>query len=84
MVEPVWVWVAATATDEVTTVSNDDKAHNAAETARGKAKEVVGRATDDQGFEFEGKVEQVIGHLKQAGEEVKDALKSGSSGRGES
>jgi uncharacterized protein YjbJ (UPF0337 family) len=60
------------------TVSTNDKAHNAAETARGKAKEVVGRATKDEGLEVEGKVDQVIGHLKQAGEKVKDALKTGS------
>lgn len=59
-------------------MSLNDKAHNTAETARGKAKEVVGRATDDQGFKVEGKIEQVVGHLKQAGEKVKDALKSGS------
>jgi uncharacterized protein YjbJ (UPF0337 family) len=60
------------------TVSTNDKAHNAAETARGKAKEVVGRVTNDEGLEVEGKVDQVVGHLKQAGEKVKDALKSGS------
>ena len=68
----------ATAIVEVTAVSLNDKAHNTAETARGKAKEVVGRATDDDGFELEGKIEQVVGHLKQAGEKVEDALKSGS------
>jgi uncharacterized protein YjbJ (UPF0337 family) len=73
--------VRVTATEEVTTVSLLDKAHNTAETARGKAKEVVGRATDDEGFAFEGKVEQVAGHLKQAGEKVKDALTSGSDRR---
>jgi uncharacterized protein YjbJ (UPF0337 family) len=71
-----------TATEEVTTVSLNDKAHNTAETARGKAKEAVGRATDDRGIELEGKVEQVIGHLKQAGEKVKDALRSGSNRQG--
>ncbi|HEY1650617.1 MAG TPA: CsbD family protein [Acidimicrobiales bacterium] len=59
-------------------MSANDKAHNTAETARGKAKEMVGRATKDEGIELEGKVEQVVGHLKQAGEKVKDALKSGS------
>jgi uncharacterized protein YjbJ (UPF0337 family) len=59
-------------------VSLNDKAQNTAETARGKAKEVVGRATDDEGFVREGRIEQVVGHLKQAGEMVKDALKNGS------
>ncbi len=66
------------ATEEVTTVSINDKAHNTAETARGKVKEAVGRATDDHSFELEGKIEQVVGHLKQAGEKVKDAIKNGS------
>ncbi len=59
-------------------MSFNDKAHHTAETAPGKAKEVVGRATNDEGFELEGKIEQVVGHLKQAGEKMKDALKSGS------
>jgi uncharacterized protein YjbJ (UPF0337 family) len=58
----------------------EDKAKNTAQTARGKAKDVVGRATDDKGLEAEGKVDQVIGHLKQAGEKVKDAVQTGSKG----
>ena len=62
-------------------MSFNDKAHNTAETARGKAKEVAGRVTSDEGIQFEGKIEQVVGHLKQAGEKVKDALKSGSNGK---
>jgi uncharacterized protein YjbJ (UPF0337 family) len=70
-----------TATEEVTTVSANDKAHNAAETARGKAKEVAGRVTKDEGIELEGKVEQVVGHLKQAGEKFKDALKTGANSK---
>jgi uncharacterized protein YjbJ (UPF0337 family) len=57
----------------------EDKAKNAAQTARGKAKEVVGGATDDKGLEAEGKADQVVGHLKQAGEKVKDAVHSGKS-----
>ena len=62
-------------------MSFNDKGTNTAESARGKAKEVVGRATDDDGFELEGKIEQVVGHLKQAGEKVKDALESGSNSK---
>ena len=57
----------------------EDKAKNAAETARGKAKEVVGGATGDKDLEAEGKADQVVGHLKQAGEKVKDAVHSGKS-----
>ncbi|MGO8827055.1 MAG: CsbD family protein [Acidimicrobiales bacterium] len=54
----------------------EDRAKNTAETARGKAKDVIGRVTDDTDLEAEGKVEQVAGHLKQAGEKVKDAVHS--------
>jgi uncharacterized protein YjbJ (UPF0337 family) len=71
----------ATATEEVTAVPLNDKAHNTAETARGNAKEVVGCATDDEAFELDGKIEQVVGHLTQEGEKVKGALKSGSNSK---
>ena len=57
----------------------EDKAKNTAQTARGKAKDVVGRATDDKALESEGKADQVVGHLKQAGEKVKDAVHSSTS-----
>jgi uncharacterized protein YjbJ (UPF0337 family) len=57
-------------------MSLEDKAKNTAQTARGKAKDVIGRATDDKGLESEGKADQVVGHLKQAGEKVKDAVHS--------
>ena len=33
--------------------------------------------TDDEGFELEGKIEQALGHLQQAGEKVKETLNSG-------
>ncbi|HWF16848.1 MAG TPA: CsbD family protein [Acidimicrobiales bacterium] len=59
-------------------MSASDKAHNTAETVRGKAKEVVGRASKDEGLQIEGKVDQVVAHLKQAREKVKDALRSAS------
>ncbi len=55
----------------------EDEAHNTADTAKGKAKDVVGRATGDKDLENEGKADQVVGHLKQAGEKVKDAVRSG-------
>ena len=42
---------------------------------------MAGRATDDKGLEAEGKADQVTGHLKQAGEKVKDALHSGTADR---
>ncbi len=57
-------------------MSLEDKAKNTAETARGKAKDVIGRVTDDKDLEAEGKGQQVVGDLKQAGEKVKDAVHS--------
>lgn len=54
----------------------EDKAKNTAQTAKGKAKDAVGRATGDKDLETEGKADQVLGHLKQAGEKVKDAVRS--------
>jgi uncharacterized protein YjbJ (UPF0337 family) len=59
------------------TVALEDKARNTVETARGKAKDVAGRVSGDQDLENEGKADQVVGHLKQAGEKVKDAVRSG-------
>jgi len=53
----------------------DDKIKNSAEVARGKAKEVVGDATDNERLEAEGRAEKARAHLKQAGEDIKDALK---------
>lgn len=52
-----------------------DKIHNAAEEAKGKAKEAAGEATDDEHLEAEGKADQAKASLKQAGEKVKDAFK---------
>ena len=54
----------------------EDKARNSVQTARGKAKDAVGRVTGDKDLETEGKADQVVGHLKQAGEKVKDAVRS--------
>lgn len=53
----------------------DDKIKNAAQDVGGKAKEAVGKATDNERLEAEGKADQVKADLKQAGEKVKDAFK---------
>lgn len=53
----------------------DDKLANKVEELRGKAKEGVGRATDDQELEAQGRGDQAKSDLKQAGEKVKDAFK---------
>ena len=54
----------------------EDKAKNTADTTKGKAKDVVGRVTGDKDLEREGKADQAVGHVKQAGEKVKDAVHS--------
>jgi len=53
-----------------------DKLSNAAEDAKGKVKETVGKATDDESLEAEGKGDQTKSSLKNAGENVKDAFKN--------
>ena len=53
----------------------DDKIGNEAQDLKGHAKEHVGRATDDEQLEAEGKGDQVKANLKQAGEKIKDAFR---------
>ena len=52
-----------------------DKASNKAEDLKGQGKESVGKATDDQELESEGKGDQASASLKGAGEKIKDAGK---------
>ena len=52
-----------------------DKAKNEAEITKGKVKEGVGDATDDERMQAEGEAEQASGNMKQAGEKVKDAFR---------
>ena len=58
-----------------TTMSAEDKVNNTAETAKGKAKEGIGKATGNESLEAEGHADQAKGGLKQAVEKVKDAFK---------
>ncbi|NJC73282.1 CsbD family protein [Planosporangium thailandense] len=53
----------------------DDKVSNQGENVAGKVKEGVGKATDDESLEAEGKGDQMKSDLKQAGEKVKDVFK---------
>ena len=53
----------------------DDKMDNQKDKLGGKAKEAVGKATDDENLERQGKNDQSKSDLKQAGENVKDAFK---------
>jgi uncharacterized protein YjbJ (UPF0337 family) len=56
-------------------MSAEDKVKNAAESAKGTAKDLVGRGTGDKDLETKGKAERAVADLKQAGEKVKDAVK---------
>ncbi len=61
--------------DEGVVMGLDDKIANAAEDAKGKAKEHVGHATGDSSTEAEGKLDQAKAGVKSAVEKVKDAVK---------
>lgn len=56
-------------------MGTDDKTRNKVEEVRGRAKEEIGRATDDEPLERQGQNDQSKANLKQAGEKVKDAFK---------
>lgn len=53
-----------------------DKITNAAEVLKGKAKEGAGEITGSPRLRAEGRLDQDKGHLKQAGEKIKDAAKN--------
>ena len=57
-------------------MGTDDKAENKVDELKGKGKEALGKATDDEQMEAEGKGDQAKAHLKQAGEKIKDVFKS--------
>jgi len=48
---------------------------NAKQQAKGKLKEVAGKATGNVELRDEGKDDQSMAELKQAGEKIKDALR---------
>lgn len=56
-------------------MSAADDIKNAAEKLAGKVKEGVGKVTDNEKLEAEGKADQSVADVKQAGEKVKDAFK---------
>jgi uncharacterized protein YjbJ (UPF0337 family) len=56
-------------------MGDDDKLRNKADELRGQAKEGIGEATDDPALAEQGRRDQSVSNLKQAGEKVKDAFK---------
>ncbi len=57
-------------------MGTDDKMRNQGQVWKGKAKEAVGKITDNERLEFEGKSDQAKGKFRQAMENVKDAFAS--------
>ncbi len=53
----------------------DDTLGNTADDLAGKAKEGLGRATDNERLEAEGRADQSESDITQAAEKVKDAFK---------
>jgi uncharacterized protein YjbJ (UPF0337 family) len=60
--------------EDGTGMGTEDKARNKAEELKGQAQEGLGRATDDQDMEAEGRTDQAKSDVKRAGEKVKDAF----------
>jgi uncharacterized protein YjbJ (UPF0337 family) len=52
-----------------------EKVSNKIDDVAGKAKEALGKVTDDHDTEAEGKLDQAKASLKDAGEKVKDAFR---------
>ena len=57
-------------------MSDANKAENTVDKLAGKAKEGLGKATDDESLKAEGRGQQSSADLKQAGEKVKDVFKN--------
>jgi uncharacterized protein YjbJ (UPF0337 family) len=55
-----------------------DKIQNKVEELTGKGKAAAGDATDNERLEAEGRAEESGAHVKQSGENIKDALREAS------
>ena len=53
---------------------NKKKMKNAAQVAKGHVEEAAGRVSGNDRLEEDGKVDQIMGNLKQASENIKDAV----------
>lgn len=56
-------------------MGEQDKASNIGDKMKGKAKEAMGKVTDDERRETEGKAEQKKADAKQTGEKAKDVFR---------
>jgi uncharacterized protein YjbJ (UPF0337 family) len=72
---PVHETGESTDDDEESTMNDAaDKLKHQGEELGGKAKEAAGKLTGNERLEAEGKADQVTANLKQAGDDVKDAV----------
>jgi uncharacterized protein YjbJ (UPF0337 family) len=69
------VWVRRLSTRKEAVVSLANKIRNKAQELRGRGKWKTGEVTGDWRLQVEGRVDEVIANLKQAGEKVKDAFR---------
>jgi uncharacterized protein YjbJ (UPF0337 family) len=56
-------------------VSFADKFRNKTQELRGRIKWNTGEVTGDRSLQAEGRADEVMGNLKQAGEKIKDAFR---------
>jgi uncharacterized protein YjbJ (UPF0337 family) len=61
--------------EELVVMSLADKFNNKAQELRGRIKRNAGQVSGDRRLEAEGNSDELKGHLKQAGEKVKDAFR---------
>jgi uncharacterized protein YjbJ (UPF0337 family) len=82
-VDPSGTLPASATREEPMMGGTDDRAAGAWDETKGKVKEAVGDATDDESMENEGKkdqvkgkTEQAVGHVKDAAENVREGIDS--------
>jgi uncharacterized protein YjbJ (UPF0337 family) len=56
-------------------VSFADKFRDKAQELRGRIRRNTGEVTGDRGLQAEGRADEVMGNLRQAGEKIKDAFR---------
>ncbi|MGD0056111.1 MAG: CsbD family protein [Acidimicrobiales bacterium] len=56
-------------------MSKKKKVKNAARVAKGHVEEAAGRVSGNERLEEDGKVDQMMGNIDQASENIKDAVK---------
>jgi uncharacterized protein YjbJ (UPF0337 family) len=74
-VNPHWEYAGSERRGKEAVVSFANKFRDKAQVLRGRIKRNTGDVTGNRRLQAEGKADQVMGNLKQAGEKVKDAFR---------